>query len=213
MVIKYFGHACFLIELSNKTRLIFDPFGDIGYKMQRATADIALISHNHYDHNNVNVVDGIKVVVHDADYIKNGLSIKSIKTYHDEMQGALRGENYVHIVDFDGKKIAHLGDFGEDVSLTDLSIIDGVDVLFLPVGGKYTIDAVSAKKVVDIVKPKLVIPMHFKTPSSTVDVASVQNFTKLFDDALITTLSTDSLVIDKDINYDSNIIVFDYKNF
>lgn len=213
MVIKYLGHACFLLELSNNTRLIFDPFGDIGYKMQKVTADIALISHNHYDHNNVNNVDGIRTAVFDADLLKNGVSIKSIKTYHDDKQGALRGENYVHVINADGKKIVHLGDFGEDVLTADLSILNDTDILFIPVGGKYTIDAVSAKYVVDTVKPKIVIPMHFKTPSSTVDIGFVQDFTNLFDKNIIKTLSTDELIIDDNFTYDKNIIVFDYKNF
>ena len=104
-----------------------------------------------------------------------------------------------------------LGDFGEDVALANLSFLDNTDILFIPVGGTYTIDALSAKKIVDLFNIKMVIPMHFKTPSSTVDVDDLDKFTDLFSDGLI--FNTDNGFNINDLPKGKKIVIFDYKNF
>lgn len=211
MIINYHGHACFTLKTSSNITLIFDPFGDIGYNLGQISADYAIVSHSHYDHNNVSAVSNLKGIILNGDFALDNLTVKSVKTYHDTKQGALRGKNFIHIVNVDGLKIVHLGDFGEDVSLANLSFLDNTDILFIPVGGTYTIDALSAKKIVDLFNIKMVIPMHFKTPSSTVDVDDLDKFTDLFSDGLI--FNTDNGFNINDLPKGKKIVVFDYKNF
>ena len=200
MRIKYLGHASFYLE-TNGVKIVFDPHDKIGYAFNEITADLALVSHNHYDHNNVGKVKGIKEVVTDGFVKFNGVQITSFFSYHDEVLGAKRGVNYIHHV-FDGKvSYCHLGDFGQKPSDYDFSKLVGVDFLFLPVGGTYTVDASSAKEIVDSIRPKFVVPMHYKTELSTVDIASVDDFLRYYPTSKISVMKNDSdlsAILDED---------------
>lgn len=179
MKLKYLGHSCFLLD-TGKARLIFDPHKNIGYDLQNVLADAAVISHHHYDHDNVEGVDGVKKVILSENIDYDGVKIESFFSYHDEKNGSLRGENYIHKVTADGISVCHLGDFGENPDEYDFSSIGKVDFLLIPVGGKYTVDADNAKKIVDAVRPDFIVPMHYKTEKSTVDISSIDGFLRYF---------------------------------
>ena len=182
MKIKWLGHACFLITSETGLKIITDPYtsgGGVGYAPVNEAADIVVVSHDHFDHNAVSSVPGKPEVVKDGG-VKDvkGIQFKGIATYHDESQGGERGTNTVFCFSVDGLKLCHLGDLGHRLSREDVAEIGGVDVLFIPVGGFFTIDANVASQVCDDLKPKVVVPMHYKTPKLDFPVAGVEDFVK-----------------------------------
>lgn len=180
MQIQYFGHSCFLI--SGSKTVLTDPFDGIGFDLPRLTADYVLSSHNHFDHNAFFKVFGKMNVAFKAGAEESSpISLIGIPTFHDDAMGALRGENVVYKFTLDGVTFMHLGDLGEQISAELFIRLGTADVLFLPVGGTYTIDYRQAKRLADGIKAKVVIPMHYKTPRSTVDVDPVDRFLSLCD--------------------------------
>lgn len=171
MKITYFGHAHFLIEGSEYS-ITLDPFSNIGLKEFKTKSDYVFCSHNHYDHSNLLLVPNAKLVSSD--------SFTVIKTYHDEKNGTLRGENNVLLFNLDGFKIAFLGDLGEYNNQTLISRLKGVDLLLIPVGGTYTIDYKGAFEYISKIQPKAVIPMHYHIKNSTVDIDEPFKFLNLF---------------------------------
>jgi L-ascorbate metabolism protein UlaG (beta-lactamase superfamily) len=172
MKISYFGHSNFLVEGKDYS-ILLDPFSNVGLKEVKNKCDYVFCSHNHFDHNNKSLAIGAKEV-------KNGYPFEIIKTYHDEKEGLLRGENNVLLFDLDGFKLAFLGDLGEYDNEELIKKLFGVDFLFVPVGGKYTIDEVGAFNYVKKINPKVVIPMHYKLKNSTVDIKGVEYFLNKF---------------------------------
>ncbi len=156
MKITYFGHSCFKIE-ENGYSLVIDPFRDVrGYKNVHTTADMILCSHDHFDHA---AVEGVKRKVSG---VQNPFGVTMMQTYHDEKSGAERGENLVHIIMCNGKKIVHLGDLGHELNAKQLEYVKNCDVLMIPIGGCYTIDSDTAWRVIRAVDPKIAIPMHYR---------------------------------------------------
>lgn len=173
MIITYFGHS-FLLLKGKDYSIALDPYKDIGLEIPSVTSDFVFCSHEHFDHNNVSAVKNAKRVVGEGNF-------KIIKTYHDDKFGALRGANNVLLFTLDGIKIAFLGDFGESDNKELIKALNGVDILFIPIGGTYTIDAITAKHYVNGIQPKTVIPIHYKIKGSTVDIDDEKGFLNLFD--------------------------------
>ncbi|MBU1136919.1 MBL fold metallo-hydrolase [Patescibacteria group bacterium] len=173
MTISWYGHSCF--KISNQgghLTLIIDPFDkSIGLTPPRGTADIVLVSHNHHDHNNIKSIAGKPFIVDGpGEYEVKGVSINGIASYHDNKKGEERGVNTIYLIEMDKIKICHLGDFGQEkLSDSQLEAIGNVDVLVIPVGGKYTIDALEAAKIAKQIEPHLIIPMHYKISGLSID--------------------------------------------
>jgi L-ascorbate metabolism protein UlaG (beta-lactamase superfamily) len=182
MKIKWLGHACFLVTSKGGVRIITDPYavgGGINYSPIKEAADVVVVSHDHGDHSNVSTVQGKPEVVKDkVTKTAKGIQFRGIATYHDTSQGQQRGANTVFCFTVDDMKLCHLGDLGHMLSPEQVTEIGAVDVLFVPVGGFFTIDASAAGQVCDQVKPKVVIPMHFKTPKCAYPLANVEDFLK-----------------------------------
>jgi len=182
MKIEWLGHACFLIISRGGLRVITDPYavgGGINYSPIRETADIVLISHDHGDHNNVSAVQGKPDVIKGSGTtIVEGIPFRGVATSHDASQGQQRGLNTVFCFTMDDLALCHLGDLGHVLSAGQVTEIGAVDILFVPVGGFFTIDAVVASQVCDQLKPRIAIPMHFKTPKCTYPIAGVEDFLK-----------------------------------
>jgi len=180
MVIKWLGHSCFLITSKKGVRIVTDPYavgGGINYSPIRETADVVLVSHGHADHNNVSAVQGKPEVVKGSGVrTARGIQFRGVATYHDGSNGKLRGANIVFCFTVDDIKLCHLGDLGHVLSQVQMDEVGSVDVLFIPVGGSFTIDASEAGQVCDQLNPKVIIPMHFKTPKCAYPVASVADF-------------------------------------
>jgi len=183
MKIKYYGHAAFMIMTESGVRIILDPYkagafgGALAYGKISDEADLVLTSHDHDDHNCTKDIKGKFKHIKDAGvFTERGVNIRGIPCYHDESAGKERGKNTIFIIEADGLILTHLGDLGHPLSKEVLESIGKVDVLFIPVGGYYTIDAETATKVMDAIKPQLTIPMHFKTEKCQFPIAPVERF-------------------------------------
>ncbi len=165
MDITYLGHSSFRIRGKNAT-VVTDPYETslVGLKFPRhTTADIVTISHEHEDHNAVGALEGSPFVIRGpGEYEVKGISVIGVGVFHDDVKGAKRGPNTIYRIEVDGMSIVHLGDLGHMLSETEVDALDGVDILLVPVGGVYTIDAATAAGVVGETDPSVVIPMHYR---------------------------------------------------
>lgn len=184
MKIEYLGHSCFKLTESTGTSVVCDPYGaEVGYKMPAVKADLVTVSHNHFDHNAVKNVGGKpKVLDGDCNLDFNGVKITAIKSFHDGVRGKKRGENTIFKFRMDGIDICHLGDLGEACSPELIELILPVNVLLIPVGGNYTIDAEMAKEYVERIMPEVVIPMHYRTKDCKIDIDKADDFLEMFDE-------------------------------
>ena len=184
MKVKWLGHACFLLTSDSGLRIITDPYTPgvfgLNYAPPAETADIVTVSHDHADHNNVAAVKGNPQVVQGVgSHQAKGIQFKGIATAHDESSGKERGANTIFCFALDGINVCHLGDLGHDLLDQTAADIGAVDVLLIPVGGNFTIDAAVADVVCKKLAPKVVIPMHFKNSRCPgFPVAGVEDFTR-----------------------------------
>ena len=180
MKIKYLGHATFVITSNKGARIITDPYEttpDLTYGEITESADIVTVSHKHFDHGNVAAVRGNPVVINRAGRSEaKGIEFNGIASYHDEAGGSLRGDNIIFCFELDGVRVCHLGDLGHRLDDKRLKEIGSVDVLLIPVGGVYTIDAKVATEVCDQLKPRVIIPMHYKTEKGLAGISGVEGF-------------------------------------
>ena len=174
MNITWLGHSCFKIE-SQGYEIVLDPYQDEkvpGYKPLRVTADQVLCSHGHGDHCGVECV-----TLREGG--KSPFTVETLHTWHDDRQGALRGEDTIHILD-GGRCTAHLGDLGCELTPEQKDRLRGLTALLIPVGGYYTIDAAQANALIEELSPNLVIPMHYRGEGFGYDVISpLEAFTAL----------------------------------
>lgn len=211
MKIKWLGHACFYIEAGGK-KIITDPFNEeVGYPLPGLSADLVTVSHKHYDHCGVETVAGTPEVIstpglHDRETVV----IKGVESFHDKVSGRQRGKNIIFTISTEGINLVHLGDLGHLPDPKLIKAIGPVDVLLIPVGGKFTIDAGEALTVVHELKPEIVIPMHYKTPClgpNLAGLAPVEDFTAQFHQVV----KKPYLEIEKSgLNGEMKVIVLDY---
>ncbi|MFA6994864.1 MAG: MBL fold metallo-hydrolase [Patescibacteria group bacterium] len=183
MIITWQGHSCFKIQDKigpDGVTLVTDPFDKaVGLKVPNFEANIVTVSHQHHDHNNVGALRGAPFVIDCAgEYDFKGVLIEGIDSYHDDKNGTERGGNVIYRIEIDDISIVHLGDLGQILDNAQLEKLVGTDILLIPVGGKYTIDAKKAVEVISQIEPRIVIPMHYKTKDSQVDVDGVDKFIK-----------------------------------
>jgi len=183
MKIKWYGHAAFLITSAQGTKIIIDPYepgafgGQLSYGKINDQVEIVITSHDHADHNYTKDLPGTPQVVKGAgSKAIKGISMKGIPTYHDASKGSERGANTIFNLKVDDIQICHLGDLGHLLSDKELAEIGPVDILMIPVGGFFTIDAKEATRIAEQIKPKIVIPMHFKTEKCGFPIAPVEDF-------------------------------------
>jgi L-ascorbate metabolism protein UlaG (beta-lactamase superfamily) len=185
MKIKWYGHAAFLITSNQGVRIITDPYesgaygGQLAYGKIKDEADIVLTSHDHADHNDTGSLPGSpEIIKGGGTKTAKGISFKGIASYHDPSKGSERGANTIFTFSVDTIRVCHLGDLGHSLSDKELAEIGPVDILFIPVGGYFTIDSKEASQVGEKVKPKVLIPMHFKTDKCGFPIAPVEDFLK-----------------------------------
>ncbi|MFC1870280.1 MBL fold metallo-hydrolase [Chloroflexota bacterium] len=180
MKIKYLAHASFLITSDKGTRIITDPYtpgGPLSYGKIKEAADIVTQSHDHFDHNDVAAVQGNPELINQSGTTQaKGIKFTGIPTAHDESDGKERGNNIIFCFEVDGIKLCHLGDLGHQLSTQQKTQLGNIDILFIPVGGAFTIDAKGATKLTSQLAPKIIIPMHFKTDKCELPLARVDEF-------------------------------------
>jgi L-ascorbate metabolism protein UlaG (beta-lactamase superfamily) len=165
MKIKFLGHSCFLITSSLGMKILTDPYHtgeEFSLSEIEESADVITISHEHPDHNNAGVVQGNPEVLKSSARI-SGIDFKAVESYHDDASGKERGNNRIFLFEIDGVKVCHLGDLGHQLNDALLSAIGKVDILMVPVGGGFTIDATGATQVCNRINPKVTIPMHYRS--------------------------------------------------
>lgn len=184
MQIQYYGHSCFKITTKPGGRatediaFFFDPFGkELGIRPPQGQADIVFVSHQHSNHNNISAIKGDPIVIETpGEYAVKGINVVGIDSFHDNEEGASRGRSTIFVLEAEELKICHLGDLGSDLTGKQLDEIDGVDILFVPIGGTSTIDGKKAAELVRKIEPKIVIPMHYKTAGSSALIEDEKKF-------------------------------------
>jgi L-ascorbate metabolism protein UlaG (beta-lactamase superfamily) len=187
MKVQWLGHAAFLITSDSGIRIITDPYkvdDRMSYGEIEESADVTTVSHEHGDHNNVAAVRGNPQVVRETAEAK-GIKFKGIPTYHDDVKGAQRGSNTIFCFEVDGVNICHMGDLGHPLSDTQLAELGKVDVLLIPVGGVFTIDAKVASQLCDQLKPEVVIPMHYLNEKIVFPIKGVDEFLEGKDNVIL----------------------------
>ena len=196
MTITWYGHSCFRIEVPIRSiadprlaqpvgtkgvSILIDPFSkEIGLRPHKIKDDLVLVTHHHADHDNVGEANPEAFIIDGpGEYEKQGIQVRGISSFHDKVGGKERGPNTIYVVKVEDMAICHLGDLGQD-KLDDKQVeeIGDIDVLMVPVGGNYTIDAKEATSVVGQIEPKIVIPMHYKIKDLTVEVSGPDKFLK-----------------------------------
>jgi len=182
VIIKRLGHASFLLE-SAGIKLLTDPFNaEIGYQLYKDNVDIVTVSHEHWDHNAVDTISGNPRVIRETGLSTiDGINILGISSFHDKKQGQERGNNIIFKISSENLDILHLGDLGHVLTDRQLLEVGNVDILLVPVGGRYTVDADAAYEIVEQLQPQIIIPMHFLTPDVSIkELAPVEAFTAKF---------------------------------
>lgn len=166
MKLTWNGHSCFTLETAGGS-VVFDPYED-GYVPGLAplslSADLVLCSHDHQDH-------GARGLVTLTGRTPS-FQVEKLQSFHDPEHGALRGLNTIHIITAEGMRAAHLGDLGCELEPEQRGMLKNLDLLMVPVGGYYTIDAAQAKALVDELRPRVVVPMHYRSDTFGYDVIS-----------------------------------------
>ena len=176
MKITWHGHSCFTIDTAQGSVTV-DPFQDNyvpGLGVIRPVSDAVFCSHGHGDHHGV---DAVQLTGKEC-----GVGVETVSTFHDEVEGAKRGTNLIHIFSAEDMKVIHMGDLGCELTEEQTAVLSNPDVLLIPVGGFYTIDAKQAKAIVDQLNPRIVIPMHYKGEGFGFDViAPADDFLSLWE--------------------------------
>jgi len=185
MNIIWHGQSFFEIVIKDKEnkelKIVMDPFDEsIGLKVPKTEARILLITHQHSDHSNKKAISGTPFLIEEpGEYEINGVYIKGIPAFHDNIQGKEREDIIVYLIETEDIKICHLGDFGQkELTSEQLDQLGDIDILMVPVGGVYTIDAKGASKIISQIEPKLVIPMHYQIPKLKLKLNSLEQFLK-----------------------------------
>lgn len=166
MLITYHGHSEFYLECANGFCLLTDPYDDhVGYPMGTYRADAVTVTHGHGDHSFIQKAAGAPAIIdsagewHPAPEVK----ITAIPSVHDDANGEKRGKNLIMKMEMEGLTLVHLGDQGAPLTQEQMAALGKIDVLMIPVGGFYTIDAAAARDTVKALNPRITIPMHYKT--------------------------------------------------
>ena len=216
MKIKWYGHAAFQITTDKGTRIIIDPYESgafnnaLMYSPIKDRADIVITSHQHADHNYTKDIQGEYVLIHQSgSYEIKDVNIKTISTFHDSSKGKERGVNLISVIKADSMVVAHLGDLGHDLDHDLSKQMEKVDILLLPVGGLFTIDARVATTVMNAIHPSMAIPMHYKTEKCGFPIAPLEDFTN--GKANVRMLKSFEMSIDKGtLPKETEVIVLDH---
>lgn len=186
MQIIWHGQSCFEIittpQKNSQVKIVIDPFSEeTGLKLPKLEADILLVTHEHYNHNNLKAVSGTTFLIEGpGEYEIKEVFIQGIPAWHDDSQGKDRGQVTIYTIEAEELRLCHLSDLGQkELTSEQLEKIGLVDVLMIPVGGVYTIEAKAAIKVMSQIEPKIIIPMHYALPRLKVKLDILDKFLKV----------------------------------
>ena len=180
MDIYWYGQACFKLKGKGASVLI-DPFFPefVGLKLPKDTSDVVIKTHDHEDHSNIEAAgpEAVKITG-PGEYEIKGVAVTGVSVFHDKDEGKERGRNIIYNIEIDGINIVHLGDLGHSLSEKQIEELGSTDILLIPVGGTFTIDASDAAKVVAQLEPRIVIPMHYGIEGLKFELDKVDSFLK-----------------------------------
>lgn len=188
MQLRWYGQSTFTLTTPGGVKILMDPMGpETGYGLSPIEGiNVVTVSHEHFDHNNIALATGSPTVLRGLEAggwatireTIGDVAIRNVATYHDESSGAERGLNSIFVFEVGGMHLVHLGDLGHVLSADQVAAIGPVDILMIPVGGVFTIDAGAATRVMEQLSPPVIIPMHYKTAdlSPGLPLAPVDNF-------------------------------------
>jgi len=214
MKIVWLGHSCFKITLDNSKVMVFDPFDpSCGYENFAIKADYVFISHDHRDHNCLEFITGDYTLLNKPDKFESkDIKVLGLNTFHDKIKGEKRGMNTVFKVSAGEINIVHLGDLGDIPSDDFYKKLGQVDILLIPVGGVYTIDEKQALSVIDKTVPNIIIPMHYLTDVSKIDVNPITGFLEtikgLYDFSKLG--KNEFSISKKDLKKRTRVVIMDY---
>ena len=210
MWIRWHGHSCF--ELRDSATIITDPHDgrSIGIPVPNLKGNIVLVSHDHFDHNVARMVKGsnISVISEPVMTVENGVRVQGIETFHDTNSGAKRGRNIVYRIELDGMSFCHLGDLGHMLSQDQISEIQPIDVLFIPVGNVFTLDVQSAITLAKTIAPKVIVPMHYRIGGLSLSIRPVDDFLKGFSEDQIAKVGNEVEFKQEDLPESTEVWVF-----
>ena len=211
MEIVWLGHSCFRLR-GREATIVTDPCPpSTGYSIGKPSADIVTISHPHEDHNYVKAVAGSPVVIEGpGEYEIHGVFITGISTYHDGRRGALHGGNVAFVLEMEEIRVCHLGDLGHTPTADQVEEMSGVDILLVPIGGLTTIDGAAAAEVVNLLEPRLVIPMHYRTEAAKEKLEPPDRFLKEMGSKAVEPQS--KLTVNRSsLPHEAQVVLLDYK--
>jgi L-ascorbate metabolism protein UlaG (beta-lactamase superfamily) len=210
--VRWHGHSCFEVADDDLT-VVTDPHDgkSLGIAPPRVKADVLLVSHEHFDHASIRTVEkpGSTIIYKEPGEITDGpLWIKGVTTFHDSQEGESRGENIAFVFELGGVRFCHLGDLGHKPTEAQLEEIGPIDVLFAPIGGVFTIDAPAAWRVADMVKPKVLVPMHYRFGGLSLSINDLAPFLEGVDPEIIIRVGNEVEFSEADLEDDMCIWVF-----
>ncbi len=173
LTLRWFGHAFFLVTSSDGVRVAMDPFGDIGDSEPEVATDVVTVSHEHGDHNVAERLAGPTAILrglkpggadwNSISYDLRDVRITALPAYHDDAKGRKLGLNTIFVVETGGLRLAHLSDIGHTLSEATLDAMRRIDILLVPVGGRFSIDGRQAREIMASLRPRITVPIHYKT--------------------------------------------------
>ncbi|MEN6636160.1 MAG: MBL fold metallo-hydrolase [Clostridiaceae bacterium] len=213
MQITWYGHSCFLLTSESGYSILTDPCDpETGYELHDLVCDAVTISHEHQDHNCLAIVAGSPEILRTpGEFLAGKIPVTGYSSYHDETEGARRGDNVVFLYQIDGLKVLHLGDLGHMLSDEVIEKIGDVDVLLSPIGGVFTLNAKMATELADRLHAKVLIPMHYKTPAVHFDIEGLEPLLAANANRRVHHLNANTASLSHDTLGDRRLIILDYK--
>jgi L-ascorbate metabolism protein UlaG (beta-lactamase superfamily) len=208
MQITWYGHSCFIIKTSIGKRVLIDPFdNNLGYNNNFPKCDLVTISHSHFDSSYLNHSNGTTKVINESGKIDmDFLEIEGLNSFHDKYNGLKRGPNIIYIFRGDKYSLCHLGNLGHIPCPSVLEKLRDIDILLAPIGGHFTLNGLDGAKLCKLVKPKYIIPMHYKTNRTSLYLDDPKNFiTSMTHLKKISSNVLDTSVLD--FNYETECIL------
>ena len=178
MIIRWLGESCFLIQVSNGRRVLLDPLNLTINKISSLNPSIITLSHNYLniDKSSIPILKNCNTVNTLGVYKFHDILVTGYQGYHDNLYGIKRGENIIYSTEIEGIKLCHLGHIGHNLSIDLISTLSDIDILFIPIGGHFTINSPQALDIIDIIKPKYIIPMYYRNSNCTKFLDSPKDF-------------------------------------
>jgi len=210
LIIRWHGHACF--EVRDNITIVTDPHDgkSLGIKPPTVKGDLILVSHDHFDHNSVRTVKGqnSQVVDKPGKRVIQDMDLEGIMAFHDEVEGAKRGEDIIFKFKVGDMELVHLGDLGHIPEGETLEKLKGADIMFIPVGGVFTIDDHKAHDLIQLVRPKIAIPMHYRVGGLSLSIQPLKPFSERFDPEMIMHVGNEVELLKEDLPEETEIWVF-----